>query len=206
MSQLRRKIRALIIKTTRDTRDGGGPKASEVSRKAVNVACSDMKDEQAVERLRGIAAKNSSGAARALEGLSRMRSEYSTDRAYRLLRAAVDGVRVPLPPSESRELFDREEKLGRLPIERAIATLVALEPRLGRTASEGAPAIGRSQLLRLKSVMGPGSDNPDPLVRSNLALSVVSQYLELGDDGANPSDGEVSYFGARRKRVVRRVF
>jgi hypothetical protein len=206
MSQLRRTIRALITKTTRDARDDGGPKASEVSRKAVNVARSDMKDAQAVERLRGIAAEDSGGAARALEGLSRMRAEYSTDRAYRLLLAAVDGVRVPLPPSELRELFDREEELGRLPIERAIAALVALEPRLGRTPREGAPAIDRSQLLQLKGVIGPGSDNPDPLVRSNLALSVVSHYLELGGDGADPSDGEVSYFGARRKRVVRRVF
>jgi len=206
MSRLQRRIWAFVARKAGNAQPNRAPSASEVSRKAINVACSDMEDIQAVARLRGIAAENVGATRRALESLSRARTEYATDRAYRLLLAAVDGVSVSAPPGELRELFDREGELGRLPIERAVAKLVELEPRLEEVMSKRTSVTGRSRLMQAKAVMGPGSDNPDLLVQSNLALSIVSQYLEAGDDGADLSDGEGSYFGAHRKRVVRRVF
>jgi hypothetical protein len=176
-----------------------------IRHKAISIACSDMEDAPAVERLRTIAAGNMDAARNALENLSRARDEYVADRAYRLLVSVVDGVSVPAPPAELRELFDREAELGRLPIKRAIATLVELEPRLAIVTSMSTSEVERSHRLEIKSITGPGSDNPDPLIQSNLALSVVSHYLELDTDDADPADADASYFGARRKRVVRRL-
>jgi hypothetical protein len=196
---------------TLGSKAGNAGDARAVTRRVVSVACSEMGDEQALGRLRGFVEDDSRVARVAAEQLLSSRDEYATDRAYRLLVAAIDGTPVGDPPDALKELFDRESELGRVPVERAFAILTELEPRLKDAWADDYAPDGRSvpaiDLARrsVKGLLGPGSENPDPLVRSNLALSVASHYVELGGDEADPDDRQASYFGARRKRVVRRL-
>jgi hypothetical protein len=198
---------ALIPKGTRVTMD-----QREIYRKALKLACSEMSDRDAVGELRSIVGIVGERMARqSLSELGDGREEYMTDRAYRLLEAAVDGEPVEAPPAELAGLFAREDALGRLPIGLAVERLTELEPRLKDVWPADVPDGGEASWSNdapraVKELLGPRMENPDPLVRSNLALSIASHFLALDKEGANPRDSETSYFSANRRRVVKRLF
>jgi hypothetical protein len=177
-----------------------------ISRRAMYYAHSGYTDEEAAARLRKDVGTNIKAARTALAGINRARSEFDGDRAFRLLDAVVREVPVEAAPIASSELFAREEELGRLPLDEARAKLIALEPRLSSlwtanaTRRTGDDVPG--QIEHVNSLVGPGSENSDPLLRSQLALSVMHHVLAT-TDGDLLDTRQVSYFSAPRKRVVR---
>lgn len=181
-----------------------------IYRKALSVACTEKSDEEAVEHLQSIVALSERTARAALRLLASKRDSYETDRAYRVLEAAIARAPVGAPPIELRELFAREEALGRLPVSAAVERLIELEPRLECLWPSGVPnkkdaAPKNASHPLAKQLLGPGVENPDPVVRSNLALSIASHLLALEEQGVEPADLVTSYFAAHRKRVVRRL-
>ncbi|MGZ4201105.1 MAG: hypothetical protein ACXVRH_03490 [Thermoleophilaceae bacterium] len=117
----------------------------------------------------------------AVEELGRKRESFIDDRAYRLLSAAMTGSAVrPIDPAMA-DLFRREEQLGRMPLKEAFEQLAALQPRL-RDAKETSELVGY------------GAGDADPLLRSDLAASVVSLYGKAMR--GFPVDVERPYFEA----------
>lgn len=145
--------------------------------------------------------------------LSRGRNDYMSDRAYRLLSAAGGGSEVqPIPP-ERRELFAAEASLGRMPLEQAFESLAKAEPRLEdirrRVSAHSADAarfeggrLPQEISEELIDLVGAGARKEDELLHTNLATSIVHQYLQLlaGDTRSGPAD--VAYFDHPRKTFV----
>jgi hypothetical protein len=179
-----------------------------IYRAAILHARLDCDDESAKARLAEEIAPHRRGRDAALRMLRRGRGEFLSDRAFRLLYAATHDLPVEPRCRQMEELFGREARLGRLPVATAYAQLVEMEPRLGdpelshrgssETATNATPAG-----MRLSMFLGPNAQHPDPLVRSQLALSIAAQYQAVlrGDLGEGAENA--SYFAATRKMVLR---
>jgi hypothetical protein len=126
----------------------------------------------------------------ALKLLGSRRDEFLSDRAFRLLYAVTHRLPVEPMPGEWQELFRREERLGKLPLATAYAELVEMEPRL--IDAEFAPML-----------VGPNAEHSDPLVRSQLALSITAQQEAVVRGELDQGQANISYFAAPLKRVRR---
>lgn len=170
-------------------------------RRALQMAESDLKDDEAVDELREQAQSNSRAARRALKLLRPMRGEFVGDRAYRLLAAATNDAPVEVVDADRRTLFTRERELSDRPIVDAIEQLIHLEPTLRAVLPENQPSDETTR--QVASIVGPGSSHKDPLVRSQLAISIVSHYLAIREGNTQLGNLSTPYRSAPRKVVVR---
>jgi hypothetical protein len=104
-----------------------------------------------------------------------------------------------------------------MPVEDAFAWMVEREPELewfrldaesrsgiGGQSGPGGPA--KTPKKQLSTMVGPISSHADPLLRSQLALSVASQYLAIlanEREMGSKADVQMSYFKAPAKVHVR---
>lgn len=147
--------------------------------------------------------------------LSRHRDDYIQDRAYRLLSAAATGTAVQATPPERQALFAEEAALGRMPIEQAFARLAEMEPRLlevQRQAQRGSPDGDpeESGLLKrlnekLRGLVGGGASRHHELLRTNLASSIVHQYMWQLTGATQFGSPSTAYFDSPTKQFVASV-
>ncbi len=196
------------------------PVLGEVNR----LVYSPLGDSEVCARLRERVPGDGVGVTEALEHSARMRDDFIRDRAYRLLAAAAAGDPVePIQPAK-RELFAAEENLGRMPLRQAFEFLEQLEPglRKARAAVESLPPeprpspgadrpsgkvrVGPDQRIRRAlnehAAVGPTSANDHALVRTNLANSIATTYLDILVRNPSGGDTSVSYFDSPAKRQV----
>jgi hypothetical protein len=150
---------------------------------------------------------------------SKHRENYVEDRAYRLLSAAAADAPVPPIPPERADLFSREAALGRAPMQEAFGRLASLEPALAKIESdvlsgerrfvlgddsrpEGLQLLTKSMEARLRELVGGGAQREDELLRSNLAGSIVHQYLRILAGDAHLGKTTESFFETPRKSYV----
>lgn len=178
-------------------------------RAAFRLALSRLSDEEAAQQLRQEVQKHRRGRQAALRVLAGGRSEFDSDRAYRLLRAVVKKTPVDPSPTTMRDLFASEEALGRLPLEDAFSRLEQLEPALSRlrpNEDRAIPEISQNSdaaKISVSTLLGPLAHHTNPLIRSQLALSVASQYLAILGGDLQFGDVRTPYFSAPRRMVVR---
>lgn len=148
----------------------------------MQVVYSHMTDEHAVAHLKEFVEADPGAAQATLSYVDRTRARspaYDTDRAHRILLAAINGAPpAPVEP-EGAELFERERELGWTPLETAFHQLAGEVPELGQIAAlvESRPGSTAS-IRRVLKFVGPRSAHDDPLLRSPLALTVASRYLD----------------------------
>jgi hypothetical protein len=174
-----------------------------VYRTAVMLARSDKEDDELRVRLEAQISKYPKGTAHALEMLaSRRDSNLEEDRAYRLLDAAVNNRPVAAINPDLRDLFQRERELGDMAVKDAVMYIQRLEPGLTNLLREshGVSSVVASDVVRL---VGPQATNKDPLVRTQLALSVVNHYLAIQEGHIPNEDIGLSYFASPTKMVTR---
>jgi hypothetical protein len=173
-------------------------------------------DEQAKTTLGHEVYTHGDGVRKALELLRRDRTEFVSDRAYRLLDAVAREAPVDAIAADELVIFEREEELGRASVAAAFAQLAEMEPRLNEVAqcsrvatlessshASELLAARRRQGALLRDLIGPLAQHDDPLIRSQLALSVVSHYLAIVM-GELPAECRTeSYFSTRRKVMAR---
>jgi hypothetical protein len=169
----------------------------ELMRAALHLAHSDLGDEVAREQLHETARTHPRGARGALRSLGVDRGEYDVDRAYRLLRAAISNREVEPIEHERAALFTREETLGRMAMSEALDLLRELQPALPEPGSDAFVASSLTTLLGPRAV---GSN--DALVRSQLALSIATQYVAIVRGRSDLGSPTTPYFLAPRKIVV----
>lgn len=167
-------------------------------RELFRVVRSDPNDFEAAKALGATVEADWEDALMALKWLKEVRSvagpSYETDRARRVLTAAIG--RTPPEPASSEDalLFEREQELARMSQEQAFAELVSAVPELDLFGSRAkqladAPAsfgisiesnrvnVPPDLLPNTTRLVGPCSNHPDPLVKSPVAASVVSNYV-----------------------------
>jgi hypothetical protein len=189
-----------------------------ILRAALRAAHSTEPDEDARHRLKEELASKRQQAQDALTIFSRMREQFDTDRAYRLLHAAMTDTPVQPIAAECYDLFLSEEQLGRMPLSEAFAFLAKRQPMLHQFERAAAAADGVTWALQrsdtaahddmldahphVSTVLGPGAqDCTDPLLRSQLALSIASQHLAI-IAGSHDGDDLCSYFASPKKRMT----
>jgi hypothetical protein len=163
------------------------------------VVYSHLTDDQAAERVGQLVRSDPQAARVTLRYVHRTMEfarGYDTDRAYRIMVAAISRSRPEPVRAQDAERFERERELGWLPLDQAFAVLLAAVPELAElraraeelAASPEAFGIAKdadSGVLTFPSgvkptgdrLVGPDSRHPDPLIRSWLAASVLANYL-----------------------------
>jgi hypothetical protein len=173
-------IRALWpLVTNRDGREK--KKMGRVRPELLRAVYSHLSDEDAADRLRDVVRSDRLGARATLLYITRIRDgscAYDTDRAYRVLRAAMREAPPELVSSGQEGLFERQRKLGWSPLSDAFDQLADAVPELAEVAQtvESAPFTS-DWITGVEKVVGPRSSQTDPLLRSSLALTVVARYL-----------------------------
>jgi hypothetical protein len=154
-------------------------------------------DEDAANRLRPVVAKDPAQARAALAELAHIRYRFDFDRAYRLLDAALTGNPVQSISEDKRDLFFREETLGRMPLADAFTYLVSMEPRLKGLANGDSTTTARLPEVLLDR------EEHDSFLESELTRALCMQYLAIVDGS---SSGDVSssssFFELPRKKVI----
>ena len=191
-------------------------RSNVILRAALRCARSEASDQDAVKVLNE-SIGDDVGLARVALGRLGNRTDFETDRARRVLRAAIKGTAVEAPNPNMVGLFMREEQLGRLPINEALTILIELEPEIEKiysaelagkstpSSSYRSPKVGRNVVppeTLLSAVVGPNSQHSDELMRSTIALSVAAHCLSL-QTGLLNGDTASSYFSAPLARVVK---
>lgn len=175
--------------------------AADALEAALDGALSPDSDESIRVRLRGIARENASCLRDALVmlGVAPSADDYHTNRARRLLEAALEDRPVEPPPPDRVLIFEREKRLDELPLDDAYAELCKLEPRLSDLMAWAArhdqprprPGLraGAKDLRRLArlqnavgELVGPAVASAEPLLRSPIAARVATTYV-LSLDG-----------------------
>jgi hypothetical protein len=173
---------------------------------------SDATDEQVVRDLRPVVDQDRRAAREMGDYAAGKRSGYLGDRVFRVLNAALADTKPEPIPEERAEAFARERDLGDRTLKDAYGQLERLVPELteiaAAMAAEGAPthpdgqvaAMPPMPIKRIKALVGPKSSNAHPLVRSDLALSVVVAYMRAVGGGRNHLDLTAPFFEQRRAR------
>jgi hypothetical protein len=206
-------LRRLTHKLLQVNEAGG---AADIYGQAMRAARSAKSDADALPDLAASVAGAEVGAERALAILSVRRSDYLSDRAFRLLSAAMVPGATLVPEEETSDSLHRqEERLGRLPLKQAYAELVEREPRLREVdpaehADEaigalGEPGVGpgRRPTPAVEALVGSRAEHVDPLVRSRLALDVARCYIQSAKEQRGDML-DLSYFANPVRVVTRR--
>jgi hypothetical protein len=185
---------------------------------ALRAAHSSQPDEDARRRLRDELGSSLNDASAALQILALHRDQFDMDRAYRLLSAAVRDVPVlPISPDRDQQ-FSLEDQLGRMPLTDAFAVLAQRQPmllqleasaratgasaRADPTTRPRADSVKTYNLPRVSTLLGHGApDGADPLLKSPLALSIASHYLEVVLE-CSSADSTASYFSSPTKKMM----
>jgi hypothetical protein len=200
-------------------RRGQEPASQRFLTDALQVVRSRPGDPAALEAFAEMVVEDRFAAGEVRTQLSRGPQSYESDRARRLLDAALSGS-PPAPPDPSNAaLFEAEEALGRRPLREAFAQLSAREPGLerlrARTAEScaqllqashrsGRSTAERAAFHRLRSramtevaaLVGPRSQHSDPLLHSYIARNVAYRALDIAA-GAAALDPDASYFDSQ---------
>ncbi len=163
--------------------------SDELTEKAFVLAASDAEDEPARRGLEAsLAAARPAAASLALERLASAAETSVSDRARRLLVAAID--REPVQPADPRrvELFEQLCELHALPVGDAFDRLAMLAPALRQLAEGVSPYPAeeherfdwfRRETARAGRHVGRDASGAIPLLRTNAAHQVVLAYLRI---------------------------
>lgn len=165
----------------------------------MRVVYSHLTDAEAAVRIGEIVRSNPRAATTTLryarEAIQFSRG-YDTDRAYRVLEAAMKGT-LPAPVRVGDvQLFERERELGWLPLAEAFERLRVAVPELAQVAARaeelaaspddfGIVHDAKDKVIVVPSgllptaygLVGPESHHADPLIRSSLAATVAARYV-----------------------------
>jgi hypothetical protein len=189
-----------------------------VLRAALRAAHSADSDEGARQRLKTELQADVGCLSQALDFLRTRRDRFDFDRAYRLLDAAITDTPVEPIAVDRHDLFIGEEQLGRMPLSEAFVFLAKRRPVLNQFERAAKATNGVTQTLlgddaeaeddmgdtppHVSAVLGPGAqDCTNPLLRSQLALSIASQHLAILA-GSHDGDDSCSYFASPKKRMT----
>jgi hypothetical protein len=174
---------------------------SAVIASARQAAMSGAEDEAACQVLRAGLPKDREPVGKALARLADLRVNYLEDRAFRLLQAASTDSPVQPIDAQHRELYLEEARLGRMPLAEAFAYLAALEPRLTqRVGPVGRLTVGLGELV------GPRASSPHPLLRTDLAIEIVTEYLKARREGAAITEDLTPFFERPRRAFTGTFF
>lgn len=182
---------------------------------ARDLAFSRLPDEEACLRLRQLVGDDPEAVRRAAKRAEIKRSDYISDRTFRLLSAVAENKPVrPIDPALAG-LFGEEEAIGRLPLQQAFDYLAELEPALRAlermppdpplpplrpAESNGAFGGRRVKLNERRSLtsdlVGIKARSDRPLLRSDISASIVRQYLAFRDE--SPCELSRAYFDSPR--------
>lgn len=174
----------------------GGPEVSEASLLTLRLIVEGVPDDEIVDRLGTIPAKTLSKAARLLHG----HDGFPAGRGRALLLAAANGSPAPSVPDSQRLQEEEQTALIQGDLEQSFALLAQRLPalldleRLARDgvpssqwprhvrllqAQGGDPALGTMFVLlkQARMMVGPKAHQPDPLLASPAAESVVRRHL-----------------------------
>jgi hypothetical protein len=170
---------------------------------AEEIAGKDWDDAAACAQLRERLPEDREAVGGAIEHLGALRTRFVTDRAYRLLTAALDGTPVrPIDPAV-RDQFSAEAQLGRMSLTDAFQSLVELEPRLHQQLMQGSDELRPKQsgwgTQSEPRLVGAWADNPHPVVNTDLAANIVSEYEAVTSNGRT-ADTDPTPFFERKKR------
>ncbi|MEA2211999.1 MAG: hypothetical protein QOF83_1947, partial [Solirubrobacteraceae bacterium] len=147
----------------------------------MRVVYSHLSDEEAANRLRDVVRSDPPGGRATLTYVTRIRDgscEYETDRAYRVLCAAINGAPPESVSPENAAFFERQRALGWSSLDEAFDQLADAVPELAQVAQMVETEPSTSDWIRhAEKLIGPRSPQSDPLLRSSLALTVVARYL-----------------------------
>ncbi|HEY1713052.1 MAG TPA: hypothetical protein VGG07_09115 [Solirubrobacteraceae bacterium] len=154
------------------------------------IAGSPADDEEVARRMRR-RVKDPEAVQLALQELRPRRTDFLDDRAYRILEAVGTGQPVaPVDPA-CEENFLAQERLARLPIKDAFATLADLAPGLrllearvadgGWRADAGDPDLGLDAYLdqRLDDVLKSSDSSAAAVLGSIVARTIATMYLTI---------------------------
>jgi hypothetical protein len=99
----------------------------------LRVVGSTLNDDEAALRMRAIVQANPLGAKATLRYVTETREaqlSFKTDRAYRIMVAAIQNTAPSPIKAENAALFERERTLGWMPLEDGFKQLVELVPQL----------------------------------------------------------------------------
>lgn len=168
----------------------------------MHVVYSRVSEDEAVEQLRPLVDRESMAARATLSYVAEVRAaspEYITDRAYRIITAAIEN-RSPAPVRpEDAEIFERQRGLGWQPLEDAFEQLAISVPELREIARDASRRVGKDKgkeqrgniadlQRRVRRLVGPRSGHSDPLVRSDLARSIAIRYVNAVAGGPHAAD------------------
>jgi hypothetical protein len=153
------------------------------------LAGSPANDEEVASRMRR-RVKDPEAVELALKELLPRRASFLDDRAYRILEAVGTGQPVAPVDPVCEENFRAQERLARLPLKEAFATLADLAPGLrrleARVADGGWRADAGDPDLGLDAYVSQGVDdvvNSDssatPVVSSMVARTIATSYLMI---------------------------
>lgn len=161
-----------------------------------SLAYSNVSEAAAAERLRPIVQGDPVAARYARTAVKREHADsggYITDRATRILNDAMGLPPLPPPSAERRATYTRERSLGAKPLREAFAQLAADVPALRSletaTTAQDDPGGERDHRLeiseRCSELLGPDAQTPDPLLRSDLAITIAVRYLFAVNGGSS---------------------
>lgn len=166
-------------------------------------------DERALEAITDEVRRNPKAAREARQRMAPYISRYGADRAVRLIDAAMHGSSMqPIRP-ECVEMFGQEAKLGRMPLRKAFAEIASREPELERmvqqfeecrmATTESSDHLAsihtvRMMLREVDRIIGPRSQHPDPLLRSDVPRNIVFCWLRNISGTPPRTDPDASYF------------
>lgn len=177
-------------------------------------------DGPALAIIENMVRENREAAKEVRERLAQGTPNYVGDRALRLFDAALSGSGEIAPPDPQwAALFEEEEALARMPIGEALALLYDREPELERIRTHVGdvfaqrvresgqaerdvaqePAIVRVRIEAIGEVgkiLGPGSKQIDPLLRSYIARNIAFRGISLASGNPRKVDRDAPYFGA----------
>lgn len=206
ISRLARRAMAAFVRGAGDSR--------VVRRAAARQARAPVEDEEARRQLEDEIFEHRAGIPDALRVLRATHGDFVTDRALRLLTAIACDAPVEPIAADNAELFRREEMLGRMAVVDAYLRLAEIEPRLHKVAfARDAPPQASNRSVKrptdepygreLHTLVGPCAQHSDPLIRSELALSLASHYLSILTGKLPRAQEAEPYFSAQRRVVVR---
>lgn len=170
----------------------------EVRQPLMKDVYSELDDCAAAESLRDTVKAHPHAAEATLRYVTRTRRRYPgyiTDRARRILVAAMQGRAPAAVDASCAELYRRERELGEMALAEAFDEICRAVPELRSLVYELAHATQRrdgsamrSLEARVRRCVGPDARHPDALVRSPLARQVVARYLSVLEGRAYARD------------------